>query len=142
MKVRAFFAPLYTVIAFALSAAIIPAHAQKSVRQVEIHSGWGGLGTPRNADVVIHTEKAGFVCNGKPVAPALINALVAALDTPRIPKPEIENLGLSQAWLKDNLAPVENEMQGAFPNALASQRTLFESTFTDQTDSQDSPIAL
>ena len=131
MKVRAFSAPLYTVIAFALSAAIIPAYAQKSVRQVEIHSGWGGLGTPRNADVVIHTEKAGFVCNGKPVAPALINALVAALETPRIPKPEIENLGLTQAWLKNNLTPVENEMPGAFPNALPSQRTLFENTFTD-----------
>ena len=132
MKDRAFSATIHSFISLALIVAMFPAQAQKSVRQVEIHSGWGGLGRPSNAEVVIHAEKAGFVCDGKPISPAQINALVAALEAPRITKPEIENLGLTQEWLKHNLAHVENEMPGAFPNALPSQRALFENAFTDQ----------
>ena len=116
-----------------LAVAVVSAQAEKGVRRIEIQSEWGGLGTPQSVHVVIQAENGGFVRDGKRITPDLVSALVAALNAPRIPKPDIDNLGLSQTWLKDKLVPVEAGMQGTFPNALASQRALFESTFTDQT---------
>lgn len=131
MKALVLSATLRMLVYFGLAVAMVSAQAHKEIRRIEIHSGWGGLGTPQNAQVIIQAEKDGFVSDRKRVAPELVNTLVAALDAARIPKPDIENLGLTQAWLKDNLASVEAGMYGTFPNALPSQRALFEETFAD-----------
>lgn len=124
-------ASLRMLILLGLSVAMVSAQAPKNVQRIEIQSEWGGLDTSQNAQVVIHAEKDGFFRNGERIAPELVNALVAALDAAQIPKPDIENLGITQLWLKDNLVSVEAGMYGTFPAALPSQKALFENTFTD-----------
>ncbi len=64
---------LVLLVALSLSPRI--AEAQKSARLIEIHSGWGGLGTPQNANVTIRWNDGAFVCDGKPVDAGQVQAL-------------------------------------------------------------------
>jgi len=108
-----------------------PARAQKAVRQIEIVSGWGGLGTAQKATVTIRSENGVFLRGGKPVDSKLVDNLVAALAAPLIAKPELANLGITPEWLKTQIVPAEDRMQGAFPDALSTQKKLFEGSLTD-----------
>jgi len=98
---------------------------------IEIHSDWGGLGTPQNADVIIRWKDGVFVCDGKPVNAALVDGLVATLEIPIIGKPDLENLGVTPAWLKAHVASAEQKLPGKFSEASASQKELFATSFTD-----------
>ena len=55
------------------------ASAQTSVREIDIDSGWGGLGTPQSAHLVIKKLNGDYRLNGKRVAASLIDQLVSAL---------------------------------------------------------------
>jgi hypothetical protein len=96
-----------------------------------IHSGWGSLGTPQRLTVTILGTSDGFQRDGKPVKPALVQALVAAAEAAPILKPNPANLGLNKSWLRSQLALVEDRMTGKMPSATARQKALFESTFTN-----------
>src|SRR5579872_1966053 len=74
------------------------AEVQKPASRVEIHIGWGGLGTPQNADITIRRKDGAFVCDGNAVDAAKVRALVSALESPPLAKPEMENLGITPAW--------------------------------------------
>lgn len=125
------FAPiLRSLLILALSLCASAVHAQKIVRQIEIHSGWGGLATPQNADVLIQRKNGAFVCNGKPVDATKVQALVTALEAPSIPQPEMNNLGLTPEWLKANTQLAEQKLPGRLSDATADQKQLFESSFT------------
>lgn len=114
----------------ALSASLT-AQTNKKVREVVIHSGWGGLGTPRNSTVTILETADGFQRDGKAVKPALVQALVSAAEARPVLKPDPANLGIAKSWLQSQLPSVEDRMPGTMPDASARQRALFESTFTD-----------
>ncbi|WP_420238247.1 WG repeat-containing protein [Telmatobacter bradus] len=120
-----------TILLLVLSFSTYTAQAQKQVREITIHSGWGGLETPQNATVTIHREQRGFQCDGKPVDAKLVQTVVTALGAPQITKPELANLGITHVWLKKQLTAVEAEMPGSIPDATARQKDLFESTFAD-----------
>jgi hypothetical protein len=120
---------LLLLVVLSLSALIT--EAQKSVRLIEIHSGWGGLGTPQNANVIIRQEKGKFLCDGKLVDASLVGALVAALDAPLIAKPDLANLGITPAWLKAHATSAEGKLPGKFFEATARQKELFATSFTD-----------
>jgi len=108
------------------------AEAQKSVRLIGIQSGWGGLGTPRNAALIIRWKNGAFECNGKPVDPAQVQALITALEAPRISKPDMKNLSVTSAWLN---AHVASQYPGVLVGGLettANQRALFTSSFTNR----------
>jgi WG repeat protein len=114
----------------ALSASL-PAQTNKKVREVVIHSGWGGLGTPQHSTVTILATPNGFQRDGKPVKPALVQALISAAEVRPILKPDPANLGIATIWLQSQLPSVEDRMPGKMPDATARQRALFESIFTD-----------
>jgi hypothetical protein len=106
------------------------AQADKKVREIVIHSRWGGLGTPQDLTVTILGTPDGFQRDGKPVKPALVQALVSAAQAPQISKPDPANMGITKSWLQSQLALVEDRMPGKMPDATARQKALFESTFT------------
>ncbi|MHB8500846.1 MAG: WG repeat-containing protein [Candidatus Acidiferrales bacterium] len=111
--------------------ASLPAQTDRKVREIVIHSGWGGLGTPQRLTVTILGTSDGFQRDDKSVKPALVQALVAAAEAAPIVKPDPANLGIDQSWLRSQLALVEDRMPGKMPNATARQKALFESTFTN-----------
>src|SRR6266508_2143441 len=96
---------LFNLIFIALSLPGLAAEAQKTVRQIEIKSHWVGLGTPQNAELLVRKEKGLFLLDGKSINAALVEALLAALNEPAIVEPELENLGITPAWLKINAIP-------------------------------------
>jgi hypothetical protein len=73
----------------------------------------------------------GFQRDGKPVKPALVQALISAAEAPPISKPDPAHLGITKSWLQSQLALVEDQMPGKMQDATARQKVLFESTFTD-----------
>ena len=85
----------------------------KSVRKIELHSGWGGLGTPQNSTVIIRRENGRYVRNGMPIDAALVDAFISALDAPTVAKPQKENLGVTSIWLRNNLHLAEKAISGS-----------------------------
>jgi len=120
---------LLLLVALGLSAHV--AEAQKNVRVVEIHSGWGGLGVAQNAEVIIRWKEGAFLCDGRPVETARVQALVAALEAPRIAKPDMENLGVTPAWLKAHVASQHPRGRTQGMETTANQRELFTNSFTN-----------
>ena len=122
-----------TLVVFLL--ALIPpalaAQSQRTVRQITIHSGWGGLGSPQNGNVIIRQEKGKFQCDGKVVDASLVEALVTALQAPAIAKPDLANLGVTPAWLEAHAKSAEQQLPGRYSDATASQKAFFSSSFTD-----------
>jgi WG containing repeat len=108
----------------------VPAQADKQVREIVIHSHWGGLGTPENLTVTILGTPDGFQRDGKPVKSALVQALVSAAQGPHVPKPNPGNLGITRSWLQSQLGVVEDRISGTMANATARQKAFFESTFS------------
>lgn len=114
-----------------LSLSVPTARAQERVRLVEIHSGWGGLGTPQNADVIIRSKDGAFFRDGKRVDAAQVQALVAALEAPRVNKPDMENLGVTSAWLKEHVAAQHPRARTQAFQTTANQQELFTISFTN-----------
>jgi len=109
----------------------LPAQADRKVREIVIHSAWGGLGTPQDLTVTILGTPDGFQRDGKPVKPALVQALVSAAEAQAISKPNPANLGITKSWLQSHLALVEDRMSRKMHDATARQKAFFESAFTD-----------
>jgi len=108
--------------------------ATKSVRKIELHSGWGGLGTPQNFTVIIRRETGrGYTRNGMLINAALVNAFISSLDVPVVAKPQMDNLGVTAVWLRNNLHLAEKTVSGRFADATPTQRSLFESSFVNPT---------
>jgi len=107
----------------------LPAQADKKVREIVIHTHWGGLGTPQDLTVTILETPDGFQRDGKPVKPALIQALVSVAEAPPISKPDPANLGITKSWLQSHLALVKDQWK--MRDATARQKALFQLTFTD-----------
>lgn len=107
------------------------AQPEKRIRQITIRSGWGGLGTPRNLNIEIVRSPDGFKSNGKMVSPTLVSALVSALEAPRIAKPDMANLGITQVWLKSQVGRQTPRAFSQATDTTPGQKALFDSNFTD-----------
>ncbi len=82
--------------------------------------------------MTIRNVKGEFVHDRRRVDPKLVRDLVTALKAPRIEKPELGNLGVTQDWLRTQLASIEKGKHGAFSDALLlTQKQLFEASFID-----------
>lgn len=124
---------LCLVIAWCLTS--LSAQEPKQVKQITIHSGWGGLmlpgSTPPRANVVITRGPGGYLNARAPVDPKLVRDLVNALEEPQMTKPDAANLGLGQEWLETQ---VGKQRPRAFSQATATtpgQQALFNKSFTD-----------
>jgi len=106
--------------------------ASPVVRQIKIQSQWSGLGTPQQTTVVIQYEQGVYKLGRNRVDAASVEALVEAIKQPAIPKPTLEGLDLTTAWLQQQIADIPNKatwwkLKGGTPR----QRELFEKSFTD-----------
>src|ERR1700675_3990604 len=106
--------------------------ADNTVRQVEIKSHWGGLGTPQQTDVVIQNEAGIYKLGRRRIDATSVEALVEAVQQPLIPKPSLEALGLTKAWLQEQVSGIPKESSWwKLKSGTPRQRELFEHSFTD-----------
>lgn len=68
-----------------------------------------------------------------PIDAALVDAFISALDAPTVAKPQMENLGVTSIWLRNNLHLAEKAVSGSFADATPTQKSLFESSFVNPT---------
>ena len=94
-----------TIVAVALGFGASLCYSQSlHVRQVEIRSGWGGLGTHQNTEFTIRSDQGGYRLGHKHLDGALVDALVTSIQATAIAKPELQNLGITSGWLAANAA--------------------------------------
>lgn len=105
------------------------AAAQTAVRSIHIQTGWGGLGPPRHFAMTIRNENGVYRYNGTRVDPALVMALLRALQSPAIESPQLSNLGVTTVWLNSRLSAAEKSLPAPMSDALPSQLRLFEKSF-------------
>src|SRR5207249_2159266 len=105
---------------------------QVRVREITIRSGWGGLGTPRDETVSIRAKNGKLVYNGERVDQSKVDALIAALRASIISEPEPSNLGLTPAWLDEQIADQKGRFRLEVARATASQRALLTDTLKNR----------
>jgi hypothetical protein len=102
------------------------------VRQIEIKSYWGGLGTPQKTALVIRNDKGTYRLGRKQVDVSSVKALIAAAREPVIGKPSLQNLGLTREWLEQRVAGIPNESPWRkLKEGTPQQKALFTKSFTD-----------
>jgi hypothetical protein len=126
----------YIVRAAALLASLLPwpqANAAPPPRPVtvDILSAWGGLGSRPTLNLHIGYENGTFRAGGKIVPRAKIEALVTALEAPRIAQPDQGNLGIDAAWREGNA----DKAFGAFSTwsrvSMPEQKAFYIASFKD-----------
>jgi hypothetical protein len=120
-------------VCFGLFAAVSIATAQtvREVKTITIRSGWGGLGASKDMTVqIIHTP-GGFSQGGKLIDGKLVQALVAAVDAPRVAKPNAANLGITTEWLNAQVNSLKPRAFSQASKTTPGQLALFKEKFTD-----------
>jgi hypothetical protein len=112
-------------------AAVAQAQTSHQVKTVTIRSGWGGLGSAQDLTVTIRRSQTGFVRDKKEVAPELVQALVSALEEPRVEKPNAINLGITEEWLKAQVGSQKPESFSQATKNTPGQLAFFKEKFTD-----------
>lgn len=96
--------------------------AQRVVSRIEVHCHWGGLGIPQDSDLPLDANAAN--------AAATAN-LVAALDQPPIPRPDLQNLEITPAWLKEVASGAALKLDSRFADAASNQKDIFVRAFNN-----------
>lgn len=107
------------------------AETPKQAQQITIRSGWGGLGNSQDVTISIRRTPSGFQRDGKPIEPRLVQALVSSMKAPRIASPEMDNLGITESWLKAQVHLQKPESFAQATKTTAGQQAFFETKFTD-----------
>ncbi len=105
--------------------------AQVPVREISIRSGWGGLGTPRNEVTTIRARNGVLTYDGKRVDRSKVDALIAALKSSPVSKPDPSSLGVTPAWLNEQMGDKKGRFQLESARGTANQRALLAKTYTD-----------
>jgi hypothetical protein len=105
--------------------------AQVPVREISIRSGWGGLGIPQHEIATIRAKNKTLINNGKRVDRSKVDALIAALRAMPVIKPDPSSLGVTPAWLKEQMGEKKGYFQRESARGTANQRALLANTFTD-----------
>jgi hypothetical protein len=103
------------------------------LRQVQINSRWGGLGTPAASELTIAKQGSKFRLGHRSVDPELLRTLVTALKEPDIPELNLANLGLTQEWLVKNHEGPLSRSQGGPEVRAQNQQALYRERFEDPT---------
>lgn len=104
------------------------AAAQVGVREITISTGWGGLGTPQDETISIRGKNGILAYNGKRVDQPKIDALIAALRASVISEPDPSHLGITPAWIDEQIADHKGRFRLEVARATANQRTLLADT--------------
>lgn len=102
------------------------------IESVTIASKWSGLGKKEERVLVITENEGRYYASAREISGDRIAKLEQVLGAPEIPTLNLENLGVTQAWLNKNAVP-------AFPEcctyngiwASAKQKQLFMKDFRD-----------
>lgn len=105
--------------------------AQVPVREISIRSGWGGLGTAQNEVTTIRAKNGVLTYDGKRVDRFKVGALIAALKSSPVSKPDPSNLGVTPAWLNEQIGDKKGRFQLESARGTANQRALLAKTYTD-----------
>jgi hypothetical protein len=107
------------------------AAAQSPVREITIHSHWGGLGTPQDETITIPVKRGRLERDGKRIEKAKVDALIAALNAPLVSAPDSSNLGITPAWIDKQIADQKGRFRIEVARATPNQRVLLTSTLKD-----------
>lgn len=107
------------------------ADAQNRVQEIKLHTAWGGLGTPKSEVIIIGRQNGRLVYNGKMVNQSNVDTLVVSLKSPLMPKPDVSNLGVTPAWLSEQMGDRKGPFKLEAASGTASQRMLLSNAFTD-----------
>lgn len=83
--------------------------ADSAIRQIEIKSSWGGLGRPQNTDLAVRNDNDEYRIGSKRIDPANVESLIASIRQPLRMKPTLDNLGMSDEWLKNAVDKLERD---------------------------------
>ncbi len=102
-----------------------------TVTQVDICSSWGGLGEPRHAQLSIRLSNDEYFLGDQAIGSTAIDHLLRALQQPPVPQPELDNLGVTQAWLESNAKSGPPANAGSFTAAAPNLQALYRNAFSD-----------
>jgi hypothetical protein len=105
--------------------------AQVSVREISIRSGWGGLGAPQNEVTAIRGKDRTLTHSGKRVEQSKVDGLLVALRASAISKPNPSNLGITSAWLNEQIGDKKGHFRLESAGGTPNQRALLSNTFTN-----------
>jgi hypothetical protein len=91
---------LLFILAVALTFPAALQAADPSIVRVEISSTWGGLGMPQKTELVIENENGDYHLGSTRIEPALVESLQSSIREPVQGKPTLDNLGITEEWLK------------------------------------------
>jgi len=111
--------------------AVAAAENAASVKQIDVRSGWGGLGASQNTEISIRSRNRKYYIGRKSVDPALVEELVSALRQPTIAEPSLSNLGVTPQWLRENAIPAAMKASERFTDAAQNQKDLYLTSFND-----------
>jgi len=97
------------------------------VKLVTIESRWGGLGKPKNTEVLIRNQNGKFVgSDGRTVSTLSIESLLQSFSGSAVERPLSSNLGITQAWLNDNVEPATEKFR---PSRYSLHFIQYDSTY-------------
>jgi len=103
-----------------------------AVQSVNIKSSWGGLGEPRSTEISIRNEHGTYRVGQNRVDASKVQALVSPVEHSPVELPSVENLGIAESWLREQLdSPAAKRSWWMVWNAPTEQQTLFRKYFTD-----------
>lgn len=101
------------------------------LRQIQINSHWGGLGTPASSELMIVKQGSKFRLRHRTIDPQLVDSFLTALREPDIPQIDLPNLGITQEWLIRNHEGPLTRYQGGPEVRAQNQQALYRERFED-----------
>jgi hypothetical protein len=129
------------VLAFAIALPTPLSAAEPAIVLIEIQSGWGGLGIPRNTELVIKNENGGYRRGSARVDSTTVESLQASIREPAQTKPTLDNLGMTEEWLRnaaDKLGKDAEHNDGSdsvlykLGHGSPDQKAIFYRSYTDR----------
>ena len=98
--------------------------------EIKIVSSWTGLGPWARDELIITRKGTNYYTDGKEVDAQLVRNLIDALNAPVIPRIDLSNLGITQAWLDANAEQGVKEYADVYYSSSAPNlQALYLSTF-------------
>lgn len=106
----------------------------EEVESISIDSGWGGLGRPEQGRLTVVARGGTYVANGSAVETKKVTALLAALEAPPLAAPTLDDLGITDRWLRAHAAEAlrANYPEEIYRKLTDRQKDYFIGLFTDR----------
>jgi hypothetical protein len=121
----------FILLALFAEASLLFAADGAAVQRIEIKSCWTGLGPRQQTELSIVNDKGVYREGRNRINPVLVEALVASLHEPTIPKPRLDNLGVTPEWLRAHALPAAVKGRANFVEAAKNQQALYVKAFND-----------